>query len=234
VKADGSGIDTNQVKMSINPFDEIAIEAAVQLKEQGIAHSIVLVSIGEDACQESLRAGLALGADCAIHIKTNSPLSPFVVASLLKEVVEREKPDCVIAGKQAIDGDHNQVGQMLAGLLNWPQATFASAILVKQNNPRVFEVTREVDGGSTTIEIDLPAVITTDLRLNIPRYATLPELMKAKHKPLTVLMPDEFSVKITPHIERLSVRTPAARKKGVRLKTVAELVDVLKHTEGLL
>lgn len=225
IKADGSGIDTDNVKMAINPFDEIAIEQAVQFKEQGLASEVVLVSIGDDKTGESLRAGLALGADRAIHVKQDMPLSSLTIANVLKSIVEQETPTLIFLGKQAIDNDNNQVGQMLAGMLGYPQATFASKISLEGQKAIV---TREVDGGLQTIAVQLPAVITTDLRLNTPRYATLPNIMKAKAKPLTVIPFASLSIPISNHITCLAVTAPAARKAGKRVQTVTELVALLR------
>lgn len=226
VKADGSGVETNNVKMSMNPFDEIAVEEAIRLKEAGIATEIVVVSIGNPSCQETLRAALALGADRAILVQTELEMQPLGVAKVLKAIVDKEQPQLVLLGKQAIDDDSNQTGQMLAALLNWPQATFASKITIHQDNA---EVIREIDGGLETIIINLPAVITTDLRLNQPRYASLPNIMKAKQKPLVTLMAEELRVDIAPRLTVLKIETPAVRKAGIKVSTVEELVDKLKH-----
>src|SRR3954470_11027284 len=209
VKPDGSGVDTTNVKMSMNPFDEIAIEEAVRLKEKGIATEIVAVSCGLAACQETLRTALAIGADRAILVETGVELQPLAVAKLLKAIVAKEQPQLVILGKQAIDDDANQTGQMLAALLDWPQATFASKIDIANG---VATVKREVDGGLETEEVKLPAVITTDLRLNEPRYATLPNIMKAKKKPLEIVKPDSLGVDVTPRLATLKVVEPAKRK----------------------
>jgi len=226
VKADQSGVETTNVKMSMNPFDEIAVEAAVRLKEQGIAKEIIVVSMGTTAVQETLRTALALGADRAIHIQTETELQPLAVAKLLQALVQQEKPDLVLMGKQAIDDDCNQTGQMLAGLLHWSQGTFASKLIVE--NERVL-VTREIDGGLETIALKLPAVITTDLRLNQPRYASLPNIMKAKQKPLQVMTPEQLAVDITPHWTTLKVTTPPARKTGIKVNSVAELMEKLNQ-----
>jgi len=226
VKADGSGVETANVKMSMNPFDEIAVEEAVRLKEAGAATEIVVVSCGVQACQETLRTALALGADRAILVETDVDLQPLAVAKLLKSIVEREKPGLVILGKQAIDDDSNQTGQMLAALLGWPQATFASKI--KTGNEKL-EVTREVDGGLETISIKLPAVVTTDLRLNEPRYVTLPNIMKAKKKTLETLKPDALGVDVSPRLTTLKVVEPSKRKAGVKVADAKALVDKLRN-----
>src|SRR5436305_7131466 len=205
VKADGTGVETANVKMSMNPFDEIAVEAAVRLKEAGAATEIVVVSCGVQACQETLRTALAIGADRAILVETTEELQPLAVAKLLKVIVQKESPQLVILGKQAIDDDANQVGQMLAALLRWSQATFASKVVIAEGKA---SVTREIDGGLETVEVKLPAVITTDLRLNEPRYATLPNIMKAKKKPLETLKAEALGVDITPRLSTLSVMEP--------------------------
>jgi len=230
VKADGTGVETANVKMSMNPFDEIAVEEAVRLKEAGVATEIVVVSCGVQACQETLRTALAIGADRAILVETpsgeTSELQPLAVAKLLKAVCEREKPQLVIMGKQAIDDDSNQTGQMLAGLLGWAQATFASKISLEKDTA---VVTREVDGGLETDAIKLPAVVTTDLRLNEPRYVTLPNIMKAKKKALEVLRPDALGVDVTPRLATLKVVEPAKRKAGVKVADARALVDKLRN-----
>ena len=226
VKADGSGVDLANVKMSMNPFDEIAVEEAVRLREAGIATEIVAVSCGAAACQETLRTALALGADRAILVETDTELQPLAVAKLLKALVEREQPKLAILGKQAIDDDANQTGQMLAALLGWPQATFASKVTVAGDKATV---TREVDGGLETLDLPLPCVVTTDLRLNEPRYATLPNIMKAKKKPLAVLKPDELAVDVTPRLTTLKVTEPPKRQGGVKVADVADLVAKLKN-----
>jgi len=226
VKDDQSGIETANVKMSMNPFCEIAVEEAVRLKEKGVASEIVVVSIGPQQAQETLRTALALGADRAILIKTDDEIQPLAVAKLLQKVVEKETPDLVIMGKQSIDGDNNQSGQMLAAMLDWPQGTFASEVAIADGKAAV---TREVDGGLETISIDLPAVVTTDLRLNEPRFASLPNIMKAKRKPLEELTPDELSVDIAARVTTLKVEPPASRKAGIKVESVAELVDKLKN-----
>jgi electron transfer flavoprotein beta subunit len=226
VKADGTGVDTANVKMSMNPFDEIAVEEAVRLKEKGIATEIVAVSCGLAACQETLRTALALGADRAILVETDADLQPLAVAKLLRAVVDAEKPDLVILGKQAIDDDANQTGQMLAALLDWPQATFASKVDVANG---VATVKREVDGGLQTVETRLPAVVTTDLRLNEPRYATLPNIMKAKKKPLATTTPATLGVDVAPRLATLKVTEPAKRKGGGKVVDVKELVAKLRN-----
>jgi len=226
VKADGTGVETANVKMSMNPFDEIAVEEAVRLKEAGVATEIVVVSCGVQACQETLRTALAIGADRAILVNTDAELQPLAVAKLLKAVAEREKPQLVILGKQAIDDDSNQTGQMLAALLGWPQATFASKIRLEADKA---VVTREVDGGLESDAVKLPAVVTTDLRLNEPRYVTLPNIMKAKKKVLEVLRPDALGVDVTPRLSTLKVVEPAKRKAGVKVADAKALVDKLRN-----
>ena len=231
VKSDGSGVETTNVKMSMNPFDEIAVEEAVRLKEGGIATEIVVVSCGTAACQETLRTALAIGADRAILVDTDAELQPLAVAKLLKAVCTKEQPDLVILGKQAIDDDCNQTGQMLAALLGWPQATFASK--VKKEGDRL-QVTREVDGGLETISIKLPAVVTTDLRLNEPRYVTLPNIMKAKKKALETLKPDALGVDVSPRLQTLKVVEPAKRKAGAKVADAKALVDKLRNEAKVL
>jgi len=226
VKADGSGVETANVKMSMNPFDEIAVEEAVRLKEAGAATEIVAVSIGPTQCQETLRTALAMGADRAILVQTSVETQPLGVAKALKKLVEKEAPQMVVLGKQAIDDDANQTGQMLAALLAWPQATFASKLKVAGGEA---EVTREVDGGLETVAVKLPAVVTTDLRLNEPRYITLPNIMKAKKKALDVFTPEELGVDLTPRLATLRVEEPPKRKAGVQVKSVEELVAKLKN-----
>ena len=226
VKADGTGVDIANVKMSMNPFDEIAIEEAVRLKEAGIATEVVAVSAGLANCQETLRTAMALGADRAILIETDAELQPLAVAKLLKAVCAKEQPQIVLCGKQAIDDDANQTGQMLAALMNWPQATFASKVVVAGSKATV---TREIDGGLETIEIGLPAVVTTDLRLNEPRYATLPNIMKAKKKPLETLTPAALGVDVAPRLKALKMAEPPKRAGGVLVKDVAELIAKLKN-----
>jgi electron transfer flavoprotein beta subunit len=231
VKADGSGMELANVKMSMNPFDEIAVEAAVRLKEAGIASEIVAVSCGVGACQETLRTAMALGADRGILVETDVELQPLAVAKLLKALCDKEQPQLVICGKQAIDDDANQTGQMLAALQNWPQATFASEVHVAEGKATV---TREIDGGLETLEISLPAVVTTDLRLNEPRYATLPNIMKAKKKPLETMTPADLGVDVTPRLVTLKVSEPAKRAGGIKVADVAELVNKLKHEAKVL
>jgi len=226
VKADGSGVETANVKMSMNPFDEIAIEEAVRLKEAGAATEILAVSCGPAACQETLRTALAIGADRAILVQTDVELQPLAVAKLLKAVAAKEQPRLVIMGKQAIDDDANQTGQMLAALLGWSQATFASKVKIAGENA---EVTREVDGGLETIAVKLPAVVTTDLRLNEPRYVTLPNIMKAKKKPLETLTPDALGVDVKPRLVTLKVVEPPKRKAGVKVADAKALVDKLRN-----
>ena len=225
VKADGSGVETANVKMSMNPFDEIAVEEALRLKEAGTATEVVAVSCGVQACQETLRTALALGADRAILVETDVELQPLAVAKLLRAIAQKENPQLVILGKQAIDDDCNQTGQMLAALLGWPQATFASKLKIAGDKA---EVTREVDGGLETIAIKLPAVVTTDLRLNEPRYVTLPNIMKAKKKPLEVLKPDALGVDIAPRLKTLKVEEPPKRKAGVKVPDARALVGKLR------
>jgi len=225
-KADGSGVELGGLKMSMNPFDEIAMEAAIRLKEAGQASEIIAVSCGPQACQETLRTALALGADRAVLVETEAELQPLAVAKLLKTLVEREQPGLVICGKQAIDDDANQTGQMLAALLGWAQATFASRIELGEGNA---SVTREIDGGLETLSIRLPAVISTDLRLNEPRYATLPNIMKAKKKPLETLTPAALGVDVAARLTLLKVVEPPARQGGIKVNNVADLLDKLKN-----
>jgi electron transfer flavoprotein beta subunit len=226
VKADGTGVELANVKMSMNPFDEIAVEEAVRLKEAGIATEVVAISCGLTACQETLRTAMALGADRAVLVETDVELQPLAVAKLLKALTDKEQPKLVILGKQAIDDDANQTGQMLAALLGWPQATFASKMVIAGDTATV---TREVDGGLETIAIALPAVVTTDLRLNEPRYATLPNIMKAKKKPLETVKPADLGVDVTPRLTTLKVVEPPKRQAGIRVADVAELVAKLKN-----
>ena len=226
VKSDGTGVETANVKMSMNPFDEIACEEAIRLKEAGVASEIVAVSIGPSQCQETLRTALALGADRAILVETGAEVQPLAVAKILRRIAEKESPQLIILGKQAIDDDSNQTGQMLAALLGWPQATFASKVTISDGGA---QVTREVDGGLETIAIRLPAVITTDLRLNEPRYVTLPNIMKAKKKTLDVTRPEDLGVDLTSRLKTLKVQEPPKRKSGVLVKTVEELVGKLKN-----
>lgn len=226
VLSDNSGVDLNNVKMSVNPFDEIAIEEAVRLKEAGTAEEVVVVSIGPKACQEQIRTCLALGADRGILVETDEELQPLGIAKVLKALVDKEQPGLIIAGKQAIDGDNSQTGQMLAALAGLSQATFASEIEIGDG---VALVTREVDGGLETLSVKLPAVVTTDLRLNEPRYASLPNIMKAKKKPVDIYTPADLGVDVTPRVKTLKVMPPAERKAGIIVETVEELVDKLKN-----
>ncbi len=226
VKADGTGVDLANVKMSMNPFDEIAVEEAVRLKEAGIATEVIAVSCGVAACQETLRTAMAIGADRGILVETDVDLQPLAVAKLLKALCDKEAPGLVVCGKQAIDDDANQTGQMLAALQNWPQATFASKIVITAGKATV---TREIDGGLETLEINLPAVVTTDLRLNEPRYATLPNIMKAKKKQLDIVKPADLGVDVSPRLATLKVVEPAKRSAGVKVADVAELVNKLKN-----
>ena len=230
VKADGTGVDTANVKMSMNPFDEIAVEEAVRLKEKGIATEIIAVSCGLASCQETLRTALALGADRAILVETDVELQPLGVAKLLKAVVDKEQPRLVLVGKQAIDDDANQTGQMLAALLGWPQGTFASKIELAGDRATV---KREVDGGLETIEFGLPAIVTTDLRLNEPRYATLPNIMKAKKKPLETTTPAALGVDVTPRLTTIKVVEPPKRLAGIKVGSPAELVAKLKEAGAI-
>ncbi|MEX2451154.1 MAG: electron transfer flavoprotein subunit beta/FixA family protein [Rhodospirillales bacterium] len=226
VKPDNTGVETANVKMSMNPFDEIAVEEAVKLKEAGTAEEIVVVSIGSKASQETIRTALAMGCDSGIQVETDADLQPLAVAKLLKGIVEKESPDLVIVGKQAIDDDSNQTGQMLSALLGWPQGTFASKLDFADGG---VTVTREIDGGLETIKLKMPAIITTDLRLNVPRYASLPNIMKAKKKQIEVLSPDDLGVDVAPRLEVLKVTEPQKREAGVILENVAQLVDKLKN-----
>jgi len=225
VKMDGSGVDLANVKMSMNPFDEIAVEEAIRLKEKGAATEIVAVSIGPAKAQETLRTALAMGADRAILVQTEEEVEPLAVAKILKGVVDEEQPGLVILGKQAIDDDSNQTGQMLGALLGWPQGTFASKV---ELNGSDVNVTREIDGGLETVKLATPAIVTTDLRLNEPRYASLPNIMKAKSKPLSTRSPGDFGVDVAPRLETLKVTEPAKRQAGVKVGSVDELVAKLK------
>ncbi|MFZ9107456.1 MAG: electron transfer flavoprotein subunit beta/FixA family protein [Burkholderiaceae bacterium] len=226
VKTDGSGVDIANVKMSMNPFDEIAVEEAVRLKEKGIATEVIAVSCGVQACQETLRTAMAIGADRAVLVQTDTELQPLAVAKLLQAVVQREQVELVIMGKQAIDDDSNQTGQMLAALCDWPQATFAGAVSVADGE---VEVKREVDTGEEVVALKLPAVVTTDLRLNEPRYVTLPNIMKAKKKPLDTLTPEALGVDVQPRLQTLKVAEPPQRGAGVMVADVDALVDKLKN-----
>ena len=225
-KADGTDVDLNNVKMAINPFCEIAVEEAVRLKEAGTVTEIVAVSVGESSCQEQIRTALALGADRGVHVEVEGRPEPLAIAKLLKGVVDQESPDLVIMGKQSIDGDNNQTGQMLAALAGMGQGTFASEVNIGEGT---VQVTREVDGGLQTVELKLPAVVTTDLRLNEPRYASLPNIMKAKKKPLETLSPADLGVDIQSHVALVGVKPPAERSAGIKVESVEQLVDKLKN-----
>lgn len=225
-KSDGTDVDLNNVKMAINPFCEIAVEEAVRLKEKGVATETIVVSIGPKVCQEQIRTALALGVDRGILIETDVDAQPLAIAKLLKAVVDKEQPQLIITGKQAIDGDNNQTGQMLAALTGYAQGTFASEVVVDGDN---VAVTREIDGGLQTVSLKLPAIVTTDLRLNEPRYASLPNIMKAKKKPLDVTTPEELGVDVAPRVTTLKVEPPAERQAGIKVADVAELVDKLKN-----
>ena len=231
VKPDQSGVDLANVKMSMNPFDEIAVEEAVRMKEKGLAEEVVAVSAGVSQAQETIRTALAIGADRGILLQTDNDLEPLAAAKALKALVDEEKPDLVIMGKQAIDGDNNAVGQMLAALLGWPQATFASKI---ELNGKKAKVTREVDGGLQTLEVDLPAVITVDLRLNEPRYASLPNIMKAKKKPIDIRPLADAGVDVAPRLKVLKVTEPPKRAGGIKVESAADLVAKLKNEAGVL
>jgi electron transfer flavoprotein beta subunit len=226
VKADGSGVETANVKMSMNPFDEIAVEEAVRLKETGAATEVIVVSLGVQACQETLRTALAMGADRAILVLTEAELQPLAVAKALKALIDKEEPQLVILGKQAIDDDCNQTGQMLAALLGWPQGTFASKVVPGDGG---ITVTREIDGGLETVELTLPAVVTSDLRLNEPRYASLPNIMKAKKKPVETVKPEDLCVDVTPRLKTLRVVEPPRRQAGIKVGSVQELVEKLRN-----
>jgi electron transfer flavoprotein beta subunit len=231
VKADGSGVELANVKMSMNPFDEIAVEEAIRLKEAGKATEIVVVSIGPAQATETIRTALAMGADRGILVKSDVALEPLAVAKILKAAAEAEKPDLIILGKQAIDDDCNQTGQMLAALLDWPQGTFASKIVIDGG---AISVTREVDGGLQTVKLKMPAVVTTDLRLNEPRYASLPNIMKSKKKPIDEKTPDAFGVDVAPRLEVVKTVEPARRQAGIKVASVADLVGKLKNEAGML
>jgi electron transfer flavoprotein beta subunit len=231
VKGDGTGVELANVKMSMNPFDEIAVEEALRLKEKGQATEVVCVSIGPAQATETIRTGLAMGADRGILVKTDQAVEPLAVAKLLKAIIGEEKPGLVILGKQAIDDDCNQTGQMLAALMGWPQGTFASKLVIEGDSVLV---TREVDGGLQTLRLKAPAIVTTDLRLNEPRYASLPNIMKAKKKPIEEKAPESYGVDIAPRLEVLRTTEPPGRKSGVKVATVAELVDKLKNEAGVL
>ena len=226
VKSDNTGVETANVKMSMNPFDEIGVEEAVRTKEAGTASEVVVVSLGPTQCQETIRTALAMGADRGVPVETQAELQPLAVAKLLKVIVEKEQPGLVILGKQAIDDDCNQTGQMLSALMGWPQATYASKITVKGSE---VEVVREIDGGLETVLLTLPAIITADLRLNEPRYASLPNIMKAKKKPIDKLTPEELGVNISPRIVTVRVEEPPKRQAGIRVASVAELIEKLRN-----
>jgi electron transfer flavoprotein beta subunit len=230
VKPDGSGVDLANVKMSMNPFDEIAVEEALRLKEKGVATEVVCVSVGPAQAAETIRGGLAMGADRGILVKTDAAVEPLAVAKILKALVAKEAPGLMILGKQAIDDDSNQTGQMLAALLGWPQGTFASKIAIADG---VIDVTREVDGGLQTVALKLPAIVTTDLRLNEPRYASLPNIMKAKKKPIDETTPEALGVDVAPRLKVLKTVEPSGRKAGVKVGSVAELVGKLKNEAGV-
>jgi electron transfer flavoprotein beta subunit len=226
VLADQSGVDLNNVKMSVNPFDEIAIEEAVRLKEAGKAEEVIVVSVGQTQCQEQLRTALALGADRGILVETEEDMQPLAIAKVLKAVVDKEQPGLIITGKQAIDGDNSQTGQMLAALAGLAQATFASEVEIGDGSATV---TREIDGGLETITVKLPAIVTTDLRLNEPRYASLPNIMKAKKKPIDVVTPADLGVDVAPRVKTLKVEPPAERAAGIKVESVEALVDKLRN-----
>jgi electron transfer flavoprotein beta subunit len=230
VKADGSGVELGNVKMSMNPFDEIAVEEAIRLKEAGKATEIIAVSIGPQQASETIRTALAMGADRGILVKTDGPVEPLAVAKILKAIADAEKPGLIILGKQAIDDDCNQTGQMLAALLGWPQGTFASKVALEGD---ALTVTREVDGGFQTVKLKMPAIVTTDLRLNEPRYASLPNIMKAKKKPIEDKTAADYGVDIKPRLEVVKTTEPPVRKAGVKVKTVAELIGSLKNAGAI-
>eukprot|EP01083_Nonionella_stella_P152452 488707_1 len=236
VKPDKSGIDLKNVRMSMNPFCEIAVEEGLRLKSKNVASEIIAVSLGPEKCKDTLRTALAMGADRAIHFKTelapDQTLQPLAVSTIFSKLVEKEQPGMIILGKQAIDSDFNQTGQMLAGKLGWPQATFASQITVNDDKTRM-AVSREVDGGGQTVDVSLPAVVTCDLRLNEPRYATLPNIMKAKKKKIDIYTAEDLGVDIEPHLEVLEVREPPKRKSGIKVESVEELIDKLKNEAGI-
>ena len=231
VKADGSGVELANVKMSMNPFDEIAIEEALRLREAGKASEVIVVSIGPHQATETIRNGLAMGADRGILVKTDAPVEPLAVAKILKAIVAQETPGLVILGKQAIDDDSNQTGQMLAALLGWGQGTFASKLVIDGDSA---DITREVDGGSQTVSLKLPAIVTTDLRLNEPRYASLPNIMKAKKKVIAETTPEDLGIDLTPHLAVLSTKEPPTRKAGIKVASVEELIGKLKNEAGVL
>ncbi len=231
VKGDNTGVETANVKMSMNPFDEIAVEEAVRLKEAGTASEIVAVSMGPQQCQETLRTAFAMGADRGILVQTDQELQPLAVAKLLKAIVDDEQPEMVILGKQAIDDDSNQTGQMLAALLGWGQGTFASKLAPSDGKA---DVTREIDGGLETVSVKLPAVVTTDLRLNEPRYASLPNIMKAKKKPIEQKTPEDYGIEVAPRLTTLKVEEPAKRQAGIKVESVGELVSKLRDEAGVI
>ena len=231
VKSDNSGVELSNVKMSMNPFDEIAVEEAIKLKEAGTVSEIVVLSIGPQQSQETIRTALAMGADRGILVKTDELVEPLNVAKIIKAVSEEENPDLIILGKQAIDDDSNQTGQMLAALLGWSQGTFASELKISDGKA---SVVREIDGGLQTLEIKLPSIITTDLRLNEPRYASLPNIMKAKKKPIDEKLPEDYNLEISPMLEIVKVSEPAKREAGIKVETVEELVDKLKNEAGVI
>ena len=231
VKSDNSGVELSNVKMSMNPFDEIAVEEAIKLKEAGTVSEIVVLSIGPQQSQETIRTALAMGADRGVLVKTDELVEPLNVAKIIKAVSEEENPDLIILGKQAIDDDSNQTGQMLAALLGWSQGTFASELKINDGKANVV---REIDGGLQTLEIKLPSIITTDLRLNEPRYASLPNIMKAKKKPIDEKLPEDYDLEISPMLEIVKVSEPAQREAGIKVETVEELVDKLKNEAGVI
>lgn len=231
VKPDGCGVETQNIKMSMNPFDEIAVEQALRLREEGKATEVILVTIGNDTCQETLRHGLALGADRALHVKTDQKYSSLNIAKILNHVVKDTQPTIVLMGKQSIDGDNNQTPQMLAALLDWPQATYASKISVEGEQA---QVTREIDGGLETLKVNLPAVLSTDLRLNEPRYASLPNIMKAKRKPLDIIDLDSLGLSLKNHLKVLDVKAPPARSGGIIVDSVEQLIEKLQHEAKVL
>lgn len=234
VKADKSGVETTNVKMSMNPFCEIAVEEALRLREKKLAEEVVAISLGPKACQDQIRTAMAMGADRGIHVLTDTELQPLAVAKLLAKIAEQESPDMFMLGKQAIDDDCNQTGQMLAALLSWPQATFASKVELEAGDTRRAVVTREVDGGLQTLRLRLPAVVTTDLRLNEPRYATLPNIMKAKKKLIQQLTPQDLGVDVAPRLQTVKVEEPPKRKGGIIVSSVEELVDKLRNEAKVL
>lgn len=231
VKEDQSGVDIAHVKMSMNPFDEIAVEAAIQFKEQGIAQEVVVVSIGIKACQETLRTALAMGADRAILVETDQEIQPLAAAKILQVIAGKELPDLILLGKQAIDTDNNQTGQMLAGLLQWSQGTFVSKLEIEENS---IQVTREVDGGLETLVLQLPAVVTTDLRLNKPRYLSLPNIMQAKQKPLLIIPLNDLKLDVQPRLQTLKIRAPEKHRAGIKVASVKELLDQLQKEVRIL